>query len=243
MKRTKLLLLTSALLTLTACASGKKPVSYEWNESSDPFEGINRSINSFNNTADKYILRPVAKGYSSAVPKPAKRGVSNFFSNLGEPLNVVNNVLQGKFDRALGSTYRFTVNSTIGLLGLFDVAKHQGVNKTPEDLGQTLASWGVKPGPYLVVPFLGPTTLRDGFGRAVSSAAYYPINQVSDSASTRLGLNVLSIVDARSKFLGVDESLDKQLDPYLFIKNTLDASRTDAINDGETPEPEFEFDF
>ncbi len=228
---------------LQACASNAKPVSYDWNTSSDPLAGLNRSIYAFNNTADKLVLRPVASGYNTVVPKPAKKGVSNFFSNLGEPLNVVNNLLQGKFERALGSTYRFAVNSTVGILGLVDVAKLQGVERTPEDLGQTLATWGIKPGPYLMVPFLGPTTLRDGFGRGVSSAVYYPINEVTESNGGRIGLTALDIIDTRAGLLGVDKALDNQLDPYLFIKTTIDNSRTDAINDGNTPDTNEDFDF
>lgn len=243
MKFAKLLILLALLSTIQACSSTGKTVSYEWNESSDPLEGLNRSVYAFNNTADKYILRPVAKGYATVVPKPAKKGVSNFFSNLGEPLSVVNNLLQGKVDRALGSTYRFVVNSTIGIAGLIDVAKIQGVEKTPEDLGQTLATWGVKPGPYLMLPFLGPTNLRDGIGRGVSSAVYYPINEITESSGGRAGLNALSIIDTRAGLLGVDAALERQLDPYLFIKTAIENSRTDAINDGKTQVNEEEFDF
>lgn len=228
---------------IQACSSTSKTVSYDWNQSSDPLEGLNRSIYSFNSTADKYILRPVASGYNTVVPRPAKKGVSNFFSNLGEPLSVVNNLLQGKVDRALGSTYRFVVNSTVGVLGLIDVAKLQGVEKTPEDLGQTLATWGVKPGPYLMLPFLGPTNLRDGLGLGISNAVYYPINEITDSSSGRLGLNALNIVDTRAGLLGVDSALQKQIDPYLFIKTTVENSRTDAINDGKVAEDETDFDF
>lgn len=244
MKYGRLLLVILLCCSIQACSTNNKTVSHDWNTSSDPLEGLNRSIYAFNNTADKYILRPVAKGYNSAVPKPAKKGVSNFFSNLGEPISAVNNLLQGKVDRALGSTYRFVVNSTVGILGLLDVAKHQGVEKTPEDLGQTLAVWGVKPGPYLMLPFLGPTNLRDGLGRGVTSAVYYPINQISDSNGVRLGLTGLSIVDQRVGLLGFDSALEKQLDPYLFIKTTVDNARTDAINDGQSEDvDEQEFDF
>lgn len=242
MKIIRLFIILSFCTFIQACGTSGKTVAYDWNQSTDPLEGLNRSIYAFNTTADKLVLRPVAKGYDTIVPNPAKAGVSNFFSNLGEPLSAVNNLLQGKVDRALGSTYRFVVNSTVGILGLFDVAKHQGVNKTPEDLGQTLATWGVKPGPYLMLPFMGPTNLRDGIGRGISSAAYYPINQITDSSGGRLGLTALDIIDTRSKLLGVDSALEKQLDPYLFVKTTVENGRTDAINDGKSIEEE-DFDF
>jgi len=242
MKITRLLFVLTFCCFIQACSTNSKTVSHDWNTSSDPLEGLNRSVYAFNNTADKLVLRPVAQGYNAILPKPAKKGVSNFFSNLSEPFSLVNSLLQGKFDRALGSTYRFAVNSTVGLLGLIDVAKIQGVERTPEDLGQTLATWGVKPGPYLMLPFLGPTNLRDGIGRVVSTAVYYPINEVSDSSGTQVGLAALDIIDTRAGLLGVDSALEKQLDPYLFIKTTVDNARTDAINDGQTPEQE-EFDF
>ena len=232
-----------SLLLIQGCSTNSKTVTHAWNESSDPLEGLNRSVYTFNNTADKYILRPVASGYDKIVPKPAKKGVANFFSNLGEPLSVLNNLLQGKVDRALGSTYRFAVNSTVGVFGLIDIAKKQGVNKTPEDLGQTLAVWGVKPGPYLMLPFLGPTNLRDGLGRGISSSVYYGINEITDSSSARLGLVALDTIDSRARLLAVDGALEKQLDPYLFIKTTVESNRTDAINDGKDAGEELEFDF
>ncbi len=243
MRVTKLLVIITLVSLLQACGSTGKNISYEWNQSPDPLEGLNRSVYAFNNTADKYVLRPVAKGYNTILPKPAKKGVSNFFANLGEPWSVVNNLLQGKVDHALSSTYRFLVNSTLGIAGLVDIAKIQGVERTPEDLGQTLATWGVKPGPYLMLPFLGPTNLRDGVGRGVSSAIFYPINQVTESANTRTALNILNVIDTRASLLAVDSTLDKQLDPYLFIKTALETSRTDAINDGNTEVDEEEFDF
>lgn len=241
MKALRVITLLAFSFLIQGCSTSGKHVTHAWNTSSDPLEGLNRSVYAFNTTADKYILRPVASGYDKVLPQLAKNGVSNFFANLGEPMSIVNNLLQGKVDRALGSTYRFAVNSTVGLLGLIDVAKHQDVEKAPEDLGQTLALWGVKPGPYLMLPFLGPTNLRDGLGRSVSSAAFYPIGKLSESNSTRLGLTALDVVNTRAGLLSLDQALDKQLDPYLFIKTTVENSRTDAIRDGEGVEEEFDF--
>ncbi len=242
MKFTRLLFVLLFCSLLQACGTSGKAVSYDWNTSTDPLEGLNRSVYAFNDTADKLVLRPVASGYDKVLPAPAKKGVSNFFSNLNEPLSALNNVLQGKFDRALGSTYRFAVNSTVGLLGLIDVAKYQGVDRAPEDLGQTLATWGVKPGAYLMLPILGPTNVRDGFGDVVSRILFRPLGEITDSGATELALTTTSAISDRAGLLGVDSVLDNQLDPYLFIKTTVENSRTDAINDGNgNLEDEFNF--
>ena len=240
MKTIHAAVIISALLLIQGCSTSNKTVSYEWNTSADPLEDLNRSIYTFNNQAGRLILRPVASNYHSVMPDPAEKGVYNFFSNLGEPLSVVNNLLQGKLDGALHSTYRFAVNSTIGLLGFIDVAKYQGVEKKREDLGQTLATWGVKPGPYLMLPFIGPTNLRDGISGAISTGIYYPIGEITDSSDGRIGLSVLNVINARADLLQFDETINKQLDPYLFIKSTFENSRTKAINDGVENELDFD---
>ena len=164
------------------------------------------------------------------------KALGGFFSNLNEPLNIVNNLLQGKVSGALNSTYRFAVNSTIGVFGLFDVAKLYNVEKKPEDFGQTLAAWGVKPGPYVMVPFFGPSSLRDGLGLIADSAAYYPINELSDTSSTRTALTGLNIIDTRASLLDTVEILENQLDPYTFLKEAYDQNRLNAIYDGNPPE-------
>ena len=209
---------------------------------SDPFEGVNRSIYSFNRGADRLILRPAARAYDTVLPRPAKTGVSNFFANLREPLNIVHNLLQGKPDRALSSTYRFAVNSTVGLLGLIDVANYQGVRRAPEDFGQTLAAWGVSPGPYLMLPILGPTNLRDGTGRLVDSAIYFPINEITDSNGARTGLTVLDVVSFRASLLRNDKLLESQVDEYAFLKSAFEQTRINALYDGNPP-PAVEEDF
>jgi len=241
MKFSHAAVIISALLLIQGCSTNSKTVSNEWNTSADPLENLNRSIYAFNNQADKYILRPVASGYHYVVPDPAERGVSNFFANLGEPLSVINNLLQGKLDGALHSTYRFAVNSTVGLLGLIDIAKYHGVERRHEDFGQTLATWGVKPGPYLMLPLLGPTNLRDGISGAVSTGIFYPIGEVTDSDDGRIGLSAFNVINTRAGLLQFDETVVRQLDPYLFIKSTVENSRTDAINDGREDEQEFDF--
>jgi len=229
-------LLLALTLTMSACTTLRSDDDPSLQSSSDPLSGLNRGVYAFNNTADKAVLRPVARAYDAVLPDPAQKGVGNFFSNLGEPLNIVNNLLQGKVNGALTSTYRFAVNSTIGIFGLFDVAKTYDVERKPEDFGQTLAAWGVKPGPYVVLPFLGPTNFRDGVGRIVDTAAYYPINEISDDDATRAGLTILNIVDTRAGLLATDGILDNQLDPYLFLKEAYDQNRLRAIYDGNPPE-------
>ena len=235
-RRLSPLLILVILALNSGCSTLSKNDDPNLHVSADPLEGFNRSMYAFNDKADKIVLRPVAKAYDAVLPDPAQRGVTRFFSNLGEPFNAVNNLLQGKFEDALSSTYRFVVNSTVGLLGFLDVAKSYEVEEQPEDLGQTLAAWGVKPGPYLVIPLLGPSNLRDGVGNVVGNFGYYPINEITDDSGGRIALTVLNLVDTRANLLGTDEVLDKQLDPYLFLKTAYEANRINAIYDGDPPE-------
>jgi len=230
------LLIALLLLGFSGCSTLSLSDDPKKHVASDPFEGLNRSIYSFNRTADKIILRPIAKGYDTVVPRPAKTGVSNFFANLREPLNIVHNLLQGKTDRALDSTFRFAVNSTVGLLGILDVAKGYDVKAAPEDFGQTLAAWGARPGPYLMLPILGPTNLRDGAGRLVDSAVYYPINEITDSGGARTGLVFLDVVSFRASLLRNDKILQSQVDEYAFLKSAFEQTRISAIYNGDPPE-------
>lgn len=233
-------LLLLSLLSISGCTTLSVNDDPSAHIAGDPLEGLNRSIYGFNRTADKLVLQPVARAYDSTLPRPAKTGVKNFFSNLREPLNIVHNLLQGKGERALSSTYRFLVNSTVGVLGLIDVAKGYDVQPANEDLGQTLAAWGVGPGPYLMLPLRGPSNLRDGFGSVVDSLAYYPINEISDSGATRTGLVLLDIVSLRASFLGNEKLLESQVDEYGFLKSAFEQSRIDALYDGNPPEAEEE---
>lgn len=240
----RLSLLTTMLLSGAACTTLKTSDDPTRQSSSDPLSGFNHRVYAFNNTADRVILQPAAKAYGAVLPDPAQKSVGQFFSNLNEPLNIVNNLLQGKVDGALNSTYRFAVNSTVGIFGLFDIAKHYNVEKRHEDFGQTLAAWGVKPGPYIMVPFFGPSTLRDGLGLLAESSVYFPVSELSDSRSTRLGLTALNIVDTRASLLNTVEILENQLDPYAFLKEAYDQNRLNAIYDGNPPEqPDNDIDF
>ncbi|MEO0368073.1 MAG: VacJ family lipoprotein [Pseudomonadota bacterium] len=233
------------LSLLSACSTLKESDAVALSSTSDPLSGVNRSIYAFNDGLDRAILKPVAEGYTTVVPEPARSGVSNFFSNLFEPLNIANNLLQGKFDRALSSTYRFVVNSTVGVAGLIDVADLHEVEETPEDFGQTLAVWGVGSGPYLMMPFFGPSNLRDGIARITSGFVYYPISEISDDSGVDLGLTILSTVDARAGLLGADEVLEQQGKEYKydFLKTAYDQNRLNQIYDGKAPETEEDYEF
>jgi phospholipid-binding lipoprotein MlaA len=232
----RLPLMAIVLLATSACTTLGNSNNSASQQSTDPLASLNRSVYAFNTTADKVLLRPVAQAYDSVLPGPVQQSVGQFFYNLSEPLNIVNNLLQGKVDGALNSTYRFAVNSTVGILGLFDVAKAYEVDRRPEDFGQTLAAWGVKPGPYLMLPFLGPSNLRDGLGRITDTAVYFPNNEISNSVTTRTALSALNLIDIRAGLLGADDILENQLDPYLFLKEAYDKNRLNAVYDGNVPE-------
>ena len=190
----------------------------------DPLEGMNRAVFSFNEQADRWVLKPVAEAYDWAVPGPAKTGVSNFFNNLGEPLVIINDLLQGKFLQALSDTGRFLINSTLGIYGLFDVAKHLNLPAHKEDFGQTFGVWGVDEGPYLVLPFLGPSNVRDGAGLAVTLTNDV-ISQVDDTGATEK-LRVGDAVDTRYKSLDASDALaEGALDPYAFMRDSYTQHR------------------
>ena len=240
----RLLLVCGLAILNSACNTLSKTDDPSVQISNDPLVSYNRTVYSFNNAADKVILKPISQAYHHVVPDPAERRVGRFFNNLGEPLNIVNNILQGKVDGALNSTYRFVVNSTVGVLGFFDVAASYQVARKPEDFGQTLATWGVKPGPYLMMPLYGPTNLRDGFGQIVSFGAYFPVNDITENPTSRVLLTGLNIVDIRAGLLSTDALLERQLDPYLFLKEVYEQTRLSSIYDNNPPKPlEEEFDF
>ncbi len=206
-------------------------------ETPDPLEPINRVTYAFNDGVDTVILKPLAKGYKAVTPPLARRGVSNFFDNLAYPVVIVNNLLQGKPGAALSDTGRFLVNSTVGLAGLLDVGESLGWEKNDEDFGQTLAVWGVPRGPYLVLPFLGPSTIRDAFGRP-ADAALNGLYWIED-ASVRDKLFVLSIIDIRMRLLPAESQIESSNDPYLFVRESYLQRREYLIYDGNPPEDDF----
>lgn len=216
----RLMLLGSlTLLSATAMAS----------EEDDPWESFNRPIFVFNDTLDTYALKPLAQGYQYVTPDPVEDGVSNVFDNLGDVKNLANDLLQGKFEEAGVDTARVLFNSTIGLLGIFDVASKMDLKRSDEDFGQTLGSWGVGSGPYLMLPFFGPSTVRDAFGK-VPDNYVEPYRYVSDVPARNTGYG-LNVVQTRAGLLSSEKLITG--DKYTFIRNAYLQSREFAVQDGQ----------
>lgn len=208
----------------------------------DPWEGFNRKVFAFNDVVDRYALKPAARGYRFITPDPVETGVGNFFSNLGEPRTVLNSLLQGKVRNASIATSRFLINTTAGIGGLWDVASRMEITGQEEDFGQTLGTWGWEESRYLVLPLLGPSTLRDTGGLPVDMYAY-PTTYVEDD-EVRMGLTALRVIDARAGLL--DQEALIRGDRYSFIRDTWLQQRRFEVNDGEQGEDPFaseEFDF
>lgn len=209
----------------------------------DPLEGINRGIYKFNDVADKAVIKPVAGAYKAVLPSPVRSGVNNFFGNLSTFVSVINDLLQFKFDKAAEGAGRFVINSTFGIAGLVDVASMDGIEKRKEDFGQTLGYWGVGSGPYIVLPFLGPSNIRDTAGLVVDSAAFDPIGYIDDPA-TRNSAIALKFLDRRSQLLPGSDLLDEAaLDPYAFMRDAYYQRRQSQIYDGNPPVQNGEYDY
>ena len=205
----------------------------------DPLEPMNRAIFEFNEIIDDNVLKPIAKGYKYVTPDPVEVGISNFFSNLGEIGTITNDLLQLKFAQAGRDTMRFFLNSTLGIFGIFDVATPLGLSKNKEDFGQTLGFWGVPDGPYLVLPFLGPSSFRDGPSMIVDYELS-PVEQLHHEE--RQVLQTLDIVDTRARLLRATKILDTAAkDKYIFIRESYLQKRESQVNDGNVKE-EFEID-
>lgn len=222
------LALIFAALLLSGCASTGT------NNPQDPWEGMNRTIYRFNEHFDNYVMKPVAKGYQTITPDWLDLGLSNFFNNLGDVPNALNNLLQAKLLRSLSDLGRISINSTIGLAGFFDVATAIGLPRHNEDFGQTLAVWGVGGGNYLVLPFLGPSNVRDGFGWVADfqSEPYYYLN----NSTSYYGLFVVDAIDIRADLLSASRILEQaSLDPYTFQRETYLQRRKGLVFDGQPP--------
>ena len=208
----------------------------------DPLEKINRPIHSFNMGFDRFLFRPIAKGYEVVTPDPVQTGINNFFVNLRSPLELINNLLQGKFKGAGVTTGRAIINTTLGLGGLFDPATHAGLKRHEEDFGQTLAVWRMPHGPYIVIPFLGPSTPRDAIGLFGDAYASLLIDRglAIDDSSVRDKLLILRLIDIRSQFLERDKALREAFDSYAFLRDVYLQRRQYLIFDGNPPEPELE---
>jgi len=233
-----------AALSLSACATGAA------RNPDDPYEDFNRSMFEFNDGLDKAVIEPVAKGYRAVTNEPIRGGVNNFVNNLGEPVTFANEVLQGKVGNAAGTVGRFLLNTTVGIVGIFDPASAIGIKRTDEDFGQTLGVWGVGTGPYLVLPLLGSTNPRDLFGLG-ADAAMNPINyaEFEKDDATRVGLAALGGLAAREDAIETIDDVRTQVDPYTTVRRFYVRSRAAAIgNYDPLPKdiekvPDYELDF
>ena len=224
------LLVLLTCLSLGACAS--LPEGTQRSED-DPWERYNRAVYQFNDAVDSAVLRPVAKGYRYITPDPLEQGFSNFFSNLALPLVALNQFLQGDFGEGTSDIGRFLLNSTLGFGGFFDPASDIGLTDHDEDFGQTLAVWGVPSGPYLQLPFLGPSTVRDTFG-SYADGQIEPLYQYIDEPE-KYYLIVLNVVQQRAQLLSLDEQLRNAYDPYTFMRDAYLQRREFLIYDGNPP--------
>jgi phospholipid-binding lipoprotein MlaA len=201
----------------------------------DPWEGMNRGIYGFNDRVDTYFLRPVAKAYGK-LPRPVRRGVGNFFTNLQEPANALNQLLQGKPVRSLSDGGRFLVNSTLGIGGLIDVATPVGLQAHQEDFGQTLGRWGLASGNYLVLPFAGSSSMRDALGRVVDMFTN-PVGYLEPDAH-RYALGAIYVVDLREELLSAEKLIVG--DEYVFIRDSYLQRRSYLVNDGAIEDDGFD---
>lgn len=219
---------------MTGCATGPQA------DPRDPLEPFNRSVTRFNDGVDEAVLKPVATAYREVVPSPVRTGVGNFFGNLRDLWSFVNAVLQARPQEAAENFMRFNVNTFFGLGGVIDIASEMGIPRTPLDMGHTLGRWGVPPGPYLVLPLMGPSTLRDGVGLVVDGRAD-PLGQVEPIAD-RNGLYALRLTDTRAELLRATDVLDQiALDKYAFTRDAYLQRRQSQIEpNGDEPRYDLE---
>ncbi len=232
------LTLLALCLGLTGCAtlpSGKP-------DPRDRFERFNRTVFVFNTKLDHALLRPVAREYVKVTPQPIRTAVNNFLSNLAYPTTIVNQFLQGNFNDGVGDTARLVVNTTIGLGGLFDPASRMGLDRHGADFGQTLGKWGVHGGPFLMLPLLGPSTVRDGIGLVPDWLLLHEIETIKlfdNNGYVEWSLYAVNLVNLRSQLLDVDRLLDSAYDPYAFLRSAYLQRRDYLINGGAvTPDEE-----
>lgn len=234
-----------SVLTFAACLSAPAIASAQEAGVPDPWEGFNRNLFAVHETVDNAVLEPVARGYRAVTPSPVRKGVLNFLRNLRGPVIFANDVLQGEIGRAGTTAARFGVNTTIGIGGVFDPASSMGLERHDEDFGQTLAVWGVESGPYIFVPLLGPTTVRDGAGRIVD-IAFDPLTwfEGEDINTIRATRTVVAGIAARELVLETVGDIRRDaIDPYVTIRTSFGLLRESAIQNGPADVqdlPEFE---
>ncbi len=216
-----------AASTLSACVT-LPPNSQR--SPQDPWESWNRGVYKFNDALDRAIAKPVAKAYVKVVPEPIRIGVTNFFANLETPTVMVNDALQGKFLAAANDLGRFVLNTTLGLAGILDPATPAGLARNDEDFGQTLGKWGVHPGPFIEIPILGPSDLRDGPARVVDT--YTNPREYIKNNWIRYGLYLPDFTDRRAALLPLEDTLNNAYDPYAFVRDAYLQRRAYKVSDG-----------
>lgn len=215
-------ILTSLLLS--GCHKGPNP--------DDPFESFNRKVHGFNMAVDSVILKPPAKLYKAVIPGPVRKSVNNFYTNLDMIPTVGNDILQAEGKWAIKDTWRFLINSTLGVAGLFDMATKFGLPPHSNDLGLTFAKWGDKKSPYLVIPLLGPSTLRDGAGWLFQFALYSPYVYINND-NVIYGLLALRYIDLRSQLFDAERMMEQALDKYAFVRDAYLQHRNYLITGAE----------
>ncbi len=212
---------------LTGCATGPNP--------RDPYESLNRSVFKFNDAVDSAVTKPIAKGYKAVAPPPVRTGVSNFFNNFLDVTTAINELLQAKVGRAAGDAGRVLINSTIGFFGVFDVATRLGLERHNEDFGQTLGVWGFKSGAYLVLPFLGPSSVRDGIG-LIGDYFTDPEFYLFTHAPGNYVVLGVRVVNYRANLLGADQFFEAAaVDRYSFLRDAYLQLRRNQVYDGNPP--------
>jgi len=233
-RRVHVLVAVSLAATLAACATIKDARGGP-GQRLDPWESWNRKVFNFNEDIDRAVLKPVATTYTDVVPQPVRRGVSNFFSNFADAWSAINNILQGKVSTGFEDATRVGANTLFGLFGLLDVASEMGLEHHYEDFGQTLGRYGVGAGAYVVLPVLGPSTVRDTAALPIDRLATPPA--FFNGTRTQLGLTVLQIVNTRAGLLGATRVIDDiALDKYTFVRDAYLQRRRSLVFDGDVPE-------
>lgn len=229
-----------ALLAIGLIASGCVAVPDEQRVDYDPLEPLNRGIYRVNDAIDSVTLKPLAKGYIKVLPEPVRDGVTNFSQNLLVPHSALNNFLQGKPKDGFSEIARFMVNSTVGIGGIFDIAARNGLEAKTEDFGQTGAVWGIPQGPYVVIPFLGPSTLRDALLLPLDVASD-PLYHYDDNRSLRNTVYAIRLVNLRARVLSIEELLQDSADPYVTLRESYLQNREFEVYDGDPPLDDDEF--
>jgi phospholipid-binding lipoprotein MlaA len=234
LKRITILIVCASMIGCASIPAGSE------RSPDDPWEPFNRSVFSFNESLDDYLLKPITKGYRFILPKPAQQGIDNFFGNYRDIYTSANNLLQGNLSMAFSDLMRVVVNTIFGLGGLFDVATPGGLEKHKADFGQTFGVWGIPSGPYVVLPFFGPSNVRDTFGTAVDLETDYLFRMLPNVA-LRNSLTALRVVNARNNYYEAGDLLEgAALDKYTFTRDAYIQQRQyqiDKAKEGKEPPP------